>query len=62
MGTDLERKTRDELARLLERSGALAEGVRFLEGDDLLELLDELDSMRALIADSSTTLRAAVAR
>lgn len=62
MGTDLERKTREELARLLDRCGALAEGVRFLEGDDLLELLDEIDSMRALIADSSTTLRAAVAR
>lgn len=62
MGTDLEGKTREELARLLERCGALAEGVRFLEGSDLQELLDELDSMRALIADSSTTLRAAVAR
>lgn len=62
MGTDLERKTREELAHLLDRCGTLAEGVRFLEGDDLLELLDEIDSMRALIADSSTTLRAAVAR
>ena len=62
MGTDLEGKTREELARLLERCGTLAEGVRFLEGSDLQELLDELDSMRALIADSSTTLRAAVAR
>lgn len=62
MGTDLERKTREELAHLLDRCGALAEGVRFLQNDDLLELLDEIDSLRALIADSSTTLRAAVAR
>ncbi|MCO5178325.1 MAG: hypothetical protein M9890_15325 [Thermomicrobiales bacterium] len=62
MGTDLERKTRNELALLLERCGTLAEGVRFLEGDDLIELLNELDSMRALVADSSTTLRAAISR
>lgn len=62
MGTDLEGKTRNELALLLERCGSLADGVRFLEGDDLIELLNELDSMRALVADSSTTLRAAVSR
>lgn len=62
MGTDLERKTRNELALLLERCGALAEGVRFLEGDELIELLDEIDSIRALVADSSTTLRAAISR
>ncbi len=62
MGTDLERKTREELARMLDRCGALAEGVRFLEGNDLLELLDEIDSLRAMLSDSSTTLRAAIAR
>lgn len=62
MGTDLERKTRNELALLLERCGTLAEGVRLLDGDDLIELLNELDSMRALVADSSTTLRAAISR
>ena len=62
MGTDLERRTRDELVGLLDRCGALAEGVRFLEGDDLLELLDELDSMRALMIDASLILRSSVLR
>lgn len=60
--TDLERKTRDELASLLEQCGELADGVRFFEGDDLLDLLDLLDSVRALLADNSTTLRAAISR
>jgi hypothetical protein len=59
---DLERKTREELASLLEQCGEAADGVRFFEGDDLLALLDWLDSIRALLADNSTTLRAAVSR
>lgn len=62
MFMDLERKTREELARLLEQCGELADGVRYFEDDDLLALLDTLDSVRALIADNSTTLRAAVSR
>lgn len=62
MGTDLEAKTREELAALLEQCGVLADGVRYFEGDDLLLVLDTLDSIRALLADNSTTLRAAVAR
>ena len=62
MFMDLERKTREELASLLEQCGELADGVRYFEGDDLLALLDTLDSIRALIADNSTTLRAAVSR
>ena len=62
MFTDLERKTREELAGLLEQCGELADGVRHFDGDDLLALLDTLDSYRALIADNSTTLRAAVSR
>jgi hypothetical protein len=62
MFMDLERKTREELASLLEQCGEIADGVRFFEGDDLLALLDTLDSLRALIADNSTTLRAAVSR
>jgi hypothetical protein len=60
MAMDRERKARDELANLLEQCGELADGVRYFEGDDLLSLLDTLDSFRALIADNSTTLRAAV--
>jgi hypothetical protein len=62
VGTDLERKTREELADLLEKCGELADGIRYFEGDELLELLDVLDSYRALLADNSTTLRAAVSR
>jgi hypothetical protein len=62
LSTDLERKTRDELAALLEQCGELADGVRYFDDDDLLSLLDTLDSIRALIADNSTTLRAAVSR
>lgn len=59
---DRERKARDELAELLERCGELADGVRFFDGDDLLALLDTLDSIRAHLADNSTILRAAVSR
>jgi NTP pyrophosphatase (non-canonical NTP hydrolase) len=61
-GTDLEAKTRNELATILEQCGELADAVRYFEGDELLEVLDLLDSLRALLADNSTTLRAAVAR
>lgn len=61
-GFDLERKTRDELVRLLEQCGELADGVRYFEGDDLLAVLDTLDSIRALLADNSTTLRATISR
>ena len=61
-GTDLERKTRDELVRLLEQCGELADAVRYFDGDDLMAVLDTLDSIRALLADNSTTLRAAIAR
>jgi len=60
--TGLERKTRTELAALLEQCGELAEGVLYFEGQDLLDLLNTLDSIRALLADNSTTLRAAVSR
>jgi hypothetical protein len=58
---DLEKKTRDRLADLLDQCGELADGVRYFEGDDLLAVLDMLDSVRALLADNATTLRAAVA-
>ena len=61
-GADLEAKTREELARLLEQCGELADAVRLFEGDDLLDLLNTLDSIRALLADNSTTLRAAISR
>lgn len=61
-GTDLEAKTRRELARLLEQCGELADAVRYFEGRELLDVLDTLDSLRALLADNSTTLRAAVSR
>jgi hypothetical protein len=60
MAMDRERKAREELAKLLEQCGELADGVRYFEGDDLFSLLDTLDSFRALIADNATTLRAAV--
>lgn len=59
--TDLERKTRTELAAMLEQCGELADAVRYFEGDDLIAVLDLLDSFRALLADNATTLRAAVA-
>jgi len=62
MFMDLERKTREELANLLDQCGELSDGVRYFDGDDLLALLDTLDSFRALIADNATTLRAAVSR
>jgi hypothetical protein len=58
---DLEKKTRERLADLLDQCGELADGVRYFEGDDLLAVLDMLDSVRALLADNATTLRAAVA-
>ena len=58
---DLEKKTRDRLAALLDQCGELSDGVRYFEGDDLLAVLDTLDSIRALLADNATTLRAAVA-
>lgn len=58
---DLEGKTRERLAVLLDQCGELADGVRYFQGDDLLAVLDTLDSIRALLADNSTTLRAAVA-
>ena len=58
---DLEQKTRNRLAALLDQCGELADGVRYFEGDELLEVLDMLDSIRALLADNATTLRAAVA-
>ncbi|CAN5160929.1 MAG: hypothetical protein H0V47_06900 [Chloroflexia bacterium] len=58
---DLEKKTRNRLANLLDQCGELADGVRYFEGDDLLAVLDTLDSIRALLADNATTLRAAVA-
>lgn len=60
--TDLERKTRTELAALLEQCGELADGVRYFEGNDLLDLLTVIDSIRALLADNVTTLRASVSR
>lgn len=62
INTDLERKTRHELAQLLEQCGELADAVRYFEGDDLQAVLDLLDSFRALLADNATTLRAATAR
>lgn len=62
MSTDLADKTRTELASLLDQCGELADAVRFFEDDDLLLVLDTLDSIRALIADNATTLRAAVSR
>lgn len=58
---DLEGKTRERLAVLLDQCGELADGVRYFQGEDLLAVLDTLDSIRALLADNSTTLRAAVA-
>ena len=58
--TNLVAKTREELAQLLEQCGELADAVRYFEGDDLLDLLNTLDSFRALLGDNSTTLRAAV--
>lgn len=58
---DLEKKTRERLADLLDQCGELADGVRYFEGEDLLAVLDTLDSFRALLADNATTLRAAVA-
>ena len=58
---DLEQKTRARLASLLDQCGELADGVRYFEGDDLLAVLDTLDSIRAHLADNATTLRAAVA-
>lgn len=58
---DLEAKTRNRLANLLDQCGELADGVRYFDGDDLLAVLDTLDSIRALLADNATTLRAAVA-
>jgi NTP pyrophosphatase (non-canonical NTP hydrolase) len=61
-GFDLERKTREELALLLEQCGELADAVRYFDGDELVEVLNTLDSIRALLADNSTTLRASVAR
>ena len=60
--TDLERKTRAELAELLAQCGELADAVRYFEGDDLQDVLTVLDSIRALLADNITTLRAAVSR
>jgi hypothetical protein len=62
MGTDLVAKTRAELASLLDQCGELADGVRYFEDEDLVLVLDTLDSIRALIADNSTTLRAAISR
>jgi hypothetical protein len=58
--TNLVVKTREELAQLLEQCGELADAVRYFEGDDLLDVLSTLDSIRALLADNSTTLRAAI--
>ena len=58
---DLEQKTRARLAALLDQCGELADGVRYFDGDDLLAVLDTLDSIRALLADNATTLRASVA-
>jgi hypothetical protein len=60
--TDLERKTRAELAELPAQCGELADAVRYFEGDDLQDVLTVLDSIRALLADNITTLRAAVSR
>jgi NTP pyrophosphatase (non-canonical NTP hydrolase) len=57
---ELERKTRETLATLLEQCGELADGVRYFEGDDLEDLLDTLDYLRAHLADNSATLRAAI--
>jgi hypothetical protein len=57
---ELERKTREVLANLLEQCCDLADGVRYFEGRDLLDLLDTLDSIRAHLADNSTTLRASL--
>lgn len=62
MGTDLEAKTRTELASLLDQCGELADAVRYFQNDDLLLVLNTLDSIRALIADNATTLRAAISR
>jgi hypothetical protein len=62
VGTDRERKARDELASLLEQCGELADGVRAFDGDDLIALLDTLDSIRAHLADNSTILRATISR
>ena len=57
---ELEKKTRATLATLLEECGELADGVRYFEGQDLVDLLNTLDSIRAHLADNSTTLRAAI--
>jgi hypothetical protein len=60
--TNLVAKTREELAQLLEQCGELADAVRYFEDADLLDVLSTLDSIRALLADNSTTLRAAISR
>jgi hypothetical protein len=57
---ELEKKTRERLATILDECGVLADGVRYFEGQELIEVLDTLDSLRALLADNSTTLRAAI--
>jgi NTP pyrophosphatase (non-canonical NTP hydrolase) len=57
---ELERKTREALADLLAECGELADGVRYFDHAELVELLDTLDSIRALLADNATTLRAAI--
>ena len=59
---DLVGKTRNELAAILDQCGELADAVRYFDGGELLEVLDLLDSLRALLADNSTTLRASVSR
>ncbi len=57
---ELERKTRKTLAELLDQCGELADGVRYFKGQDLLDVLDMIDYLRANLADNSTTLRAAI--
>jgi hypothetical protein len=60
MSYEREAKAREELSDLLDQCGQFATAVRLLDGRELLEVLDTVDSARALSADNATTLRAII--
>lgn len=53
-------KARENLVNALRECGELADGVAHFEGQDLLDLLDYLDSLRFVMAESSQLLAGVV--
>jgi hypothetical protein len=53
-------QARGELTEALRKCGDLVDAVEHLQGEDLIEVLDFIDSLRVIIGESSGTLRGVI--